>query len=677
MSFIRRPAGSWRRDVPGARWFKADLHIHTIDDRAGGRAKMPAGLYGDPAAPETLTGYARLFLRALVDRGVQVAGLTPHSPRAGDGPETSAVWRIVEEWNDGVDDDGTPFREKVFAVFPGFEPSFLDGKSGLHILFLFDPEIGPERYLKAFDLVMGGVSPWSGNTLQISRKRADQAFDELNDFRQRECPADANGNGSWNYLILAPHIDTEKGLLGSQKAQVLQFFDHGAIAGLELGDNKLPEDTLEKRPWLRKGMETYRQAFFQASDAYGLSTVGRRHAWMKLATPRIEGLRQAFVASDSRVRLGFERGGDGALREVAPPDATLAARPWLREVTIGGGASFFGGETFRLSPDLTCIVGGSMTGKSTFLDGLRVLSGAPLPDDDSVRTNVEARGRNFTAGAVGIAADCPGSDPTAPLGERWPARFFAQNELQRLSQGAGAVEEILARSVPSEIEGIERRGRELRGLDERLSDAARQLDRLDERAAEAEQAHERADSARRALEAFAEAGVERLRRAGREREAWHAAHGSAADLVKALRAVLSSARDLDVPQVASASEGDLASDLALTVAADRGTDRSGCRGCGLLGFRRLRRPRDAYKERSRSSRRSGTRSRGARIRRGEAQGVSGPRPASVAVAALRGGPPRNTPSASEGNGRIRPPARRTTRAGGRAADGVRPCGGRA
>ena len=47
MSFERRPADTWQREIPGARWFKTDLHIHTIDDHPGGRAVLPAGLSGD------------------------------------------------------------------------------------------------------------------------------------------------------------------------------------------------------------------------------------------------------------------------------------------------------------------------------------------------------------------------------------------------------------------------------------------------------------------------------------------------------------------------------------------------------------------------------------------------------------------------------------------------------
>ena len=568
MKFERRATDKWRREVPGARWFKADLHVHTIDDHPGGRAKIPSGLSGDPADPRTLKDYGRRFLRAVVERGVQVVGLTPHSPRAGAGPDTSAVWRIVEEWNEGADDDGVPFRDKVYAVFPGFEPSLNSGQAGLHILFLFDPEIGRDRYLAAFELVMGGVSPWQDGTLQISGKHADGVFNELRKFQEREHAVGEN----WNSLVLAPHIDADKGLLGAQKAQVLQFFDHGAIAGLELGDGKTPEDTLRDRPWLREGMETHLQAFFHASDAYGPGDIGRRHTWVKLASPRIEALRQAFIAGDSRVRIGFERGGDGGLREIAdPPDVTANERPWLREATIRGGAAFFGGreagkprETrFRLSPDLTCIVGGSMTGKSAFLDGLRVHLGAPLPADESIRRQVEARGRDvFAAGSPEIDLDCPGRDPTASSPERWPAQFFAQNELQRLSQEGAAVEDILARLVPPEMAGIGLRRAELQRLDKSLADLARQLANFDEKLADAEQGRRRTEEAKRALAAFSESGVNRLYEAGRKKKQWETA---STEVQMALRPhvqeALLFAREFELPPIngddeaASAEEG--------------------------------------------------------------------------------------------------------------------------
>ena len=560
MAFTRGDAASWHREVPGARWFRADLHVHTIDDHPGGRAKLPAGVNGPFAAADTLTAYARRFLQSAAGRGVQVLGLTPHAIRAGEVVETSAVWRIVEEWNGGLDDDGVPFREKVYAVFPGFEPSFEQGKSGLHLLFLFDPEIGRKHYFKAFDLVMGATpSPWSDDQLQLSSKSAEEAFRELRNFH-----AEANKDRDatqWNYVTLAPHIDNDKGLLGAQKAQVLQRFEHRAVAGLELGDDRLAADAEKDRPWLRDGMSRHRQAFFHASDAYVVDDVGRRCTWFKLARPRIESLRQAFIASDSRIRIAYARNADGSLREISdPPDVTVHERPWLKAVTVTGSASFLGGSggegnCFEFSPDLTCIIGGSMTGKSTLLDGLRVHVGAPLPPDEGIAKDVQARGRDrFLGGSPEIALECPGQAPTASPHERWPAVFYAQNELQHLARDPDAVQGILARLSPEETDGILDREKRLTGLDEELTKVAARLAKLDDDLSEAEQARERCRNAAEELAAFSDAGITDLHRASREWRNWQDAEEAAAELAGGLKRLLQSAESLDAPGIDEHSE---------------------------------------------------------------------------------------------------------------------------
>ena len=519
---------------------------------------MPAGVNGPPGSEETIAACARRFLQGAVRQGVRVLGVTPHSPRAGDGPETSAVWRIVEEWNGGIDDDGRPFRDKLFAVFPGFEPSFKQGRAGLHLLFLFDPEIGRDRYLKAFDLAMGGASPWRGNELQLSNRNAEEAFRDLREFHRRESPKVQDGWRQWSYIVLAPHIENEKGLLGAQKAQVLELFQHGEVAGLELGDEKLPEDTVAKRPWLQEGMAEHRQAFFHGSDAYSVDDVGKRHTWLKLASPRIEALRQAFIAHDSRMRIAYERKADGSLSKIPdPPDVTVSRRPWLKSVTVAGGASFFraddGGESecrFDLSPDLTCIIGGSMTGKSTFLDGLRVHVEAPMPPDDGLRGQVEARGKDgFLAGSPAITLDCPGQDPTAPHHQRWPAVFHAQNELQRLAQEPEAVEDMLARlAAPAETHDIRAREERLRSLDGELGRVAKRLAKLDEDLADAEQACERSRKAADELAAFADAGIGDLHHASRDLHRWREFADAARALASDLDRVRTSAESLDLPE---------------------------------------------------------------------------------------------------------------------------------
>ena len=552
MVFERQPSESWPKQIPGARWYKVDLHVHTIDDYAGGRVVMPDGLSGNPQDPQALSGYARRFLQGAVANGVQAVGLTPHSPRVGAGPDTSAVWKIVEEWNFGQDDDGVPFREKVFAVFPGFEPSLNNGSGGLHLLFLFDPEIGQQSYQTLFDVVMGGVPAWDNETLQMSAKAAEDAFKEIGRFHRSEC-------ADWRYIVLAPHIDASKGLFGAQKAQVLKLFSHGELAGLELGDEKLPEDTFQKRPWLLDGMRAYHHAFFHGSDAYSIEEIGRRHTWMKLATPRIEALRQAFVASDSRMRIGFIRDGDGKLTTIPnPPDVTRDHRAWLKSVTVRSRSSFFspgiGADEpqltrFDFSPDLTCVIGGSMTGKSTLLDGLRVYVGAPDPDDNLIREQVRHRGKNsFLLGSEEIELEVPGSDPAASPHDRWPARFFAQSELQRLAD-AGSIEQLLARLVPDEALEIEERKLSLEELDKQISDAARGLVDLDEKLAVAEEDLSRADQAKNDLDAFEGAGVNKLLDLGRQRQTWNGTSQDGNETESAIDAALDSARSLSCPEI--------------------------------------------------------------------------------------------------------------------------------
>jgi hypothetical protein len=140
--FIRQTSQKWHDEVPGSRWFKADLHIHTLDDHPNPSLVCPAGVT-DPVNEQHIETYARAVLKSAAQRGVEVLGLTPHAPCAGTEDRTSVVWHIVHMWNTGSDDDGVLFRDKIYAVFPGLEPNFRDGSNGLHLLLLFDPEIGP------------------------------------------------------------------------------------------------------------------------------------------------------------------------------------------------------------------------------------------------------------------------------------------------------------------------------------------------------------------------------------------------------------------------------------------------------------------------------------------------------------------------------------------------------
>lgn len=549
----------WGREIPGARWFKADLHIHTIDDHADGRAEVPVDIGGDNQSPAALSEYSCRFLQGAVDRGVQVLGITPHSPRIGDSDGASAVWQIVDEWRTGRDSSGTPFRDAIYAIFPGFEPSFPDGKSGLHLLFLFDPEIGRNRFMKAFDMVMGGESPWPNGSgkLKTSSLHAADAIERLGKFHKGEHGGTRVPGRTWEYLVLAPHIESEKGLLGALKAQVLERFPHAEVAGLELGDNRLPEDVTNHKKWLRDLAARHNQSFFHGSDAYKVDDIGRRYTWIKISSPRIAALRQALIAGHSRTRLGHERDADGALSAASKtPDGLANGRPWLRTVTVSGVASFFGSDDghgectrFDFSPDLTCIIGGSMTGKSTLLDGLRVHTEAQLPQDSGIREQVEARGRGrFLAGSPEVTLDCPGRDPTAPPCERWPAVFYAQSELQRLAESP-EIMGILSRLAASEKDRISMIEEDLDGVDGDLSRNAKLFADISDRLADAEQAYERSRLAAEEIAALSDAGIADLARASAEAHQWRESAATVSGLEGKLADLAGAVAEYDVPQI--------------------------------------------------------------------------------------------------------------------------------
>lgn len=520
--FVRVPVPRWHEDVPGSRWFRADLHLHTLDDAAGNATwNVPSGISGNVSDAITRKAYVRAFLKAAVAAEIEVLGLTPHSAHITGHSSISSAWEIVEAWQSELDDDGTPFREKIYAVFPGFEPCVLNGSSGIHLLCLFDPEIGKDDYLKAFTLVTGGQEVWRGGQYHVSPLKADDVFDQLRQLQKR-----SNG---WDFVWVAPHAFGDKGLIQSLKGELLESFEHDSVVALELGDNELPEDELEKRSYLKEGMLKYRHCFLHASDAYRLTPaaqtaavpvesvpkrkwIGYRHSFLKLAAPRIEALRQAFLSADSRMRLAYARDPGGALTYAtnSPREPDLS-RPWLRSVTVGSGVAFFCApqpQTFRFSPDLTCVIGGRMTGKSTLLDGLRVHCKADMPTDGKLVADVHERARKFSVGDPAITLDIVGpAAATLSPRERWPARFYTQRELQRIAEDQDSIRQILFRLMPGGFGALEKDLDAITQFDRGLAESATTIKSARGDVAEKEQAFSTADHAKNALKQFEDAGV--------------------------------------------------------------------------------------------------------------------------------------------------------------------------
>jgi PHP family Zn ribbon phosphoesterase len=94
-------------------------------------------------------------------------------------------------------------------------------------------------------------------------------------------------------------------------------------------------------------------------------------SWIKMASPSIEGLRQAFLDWESRIRLNS--------------DPKLAAHTELIAVSWAGG--LLDGQCLRFNECLNVLVGGRGAGKSTLIESLRYAFDLPPKGDEARRTH--------------------------------------------------------------------------------------------------------------------------------------------------------------------------------------------------------------------------------------------------------------------------------------------------
>lgn len=507
------PTERWHNEVPGTRWFLADLHLHTLDDPY---VALPAGIEGERHDPAVLRAYAERFLDSAVAQGIEVLGLTPHAAYIQAG--ISAAWTIVETWESGHQaSSGRAYRDLIYAVYPGFEPSFTDGNNGIHLIFLFDRTVGKERYFNAFSAIMDGRPAYDGKNLNQTLKTPKQAFAAL-DARL------SIGKGC--YLVIAAHPLQRNGLLARSGHHIADLAG-GHIQAAELRWDKTLEEDLATDGKLRHAFDKGRIALYHSSDAITLAdsgtapaerALGHRFALLKLAKPSLEALRQAFLGRESRLRSPYLRDASGQF--ILDPNLPVplpqgpGARPWIREISVQGGTSFLREQTFRLSPDLTCIIGGSMTGKSTLLDGLRLILGGEqdMPDQATpVGRDALARARNvFLSGGALVELESPAGDLSRAVAERFACRFFSQGELKSLANDDAGIEHLLFHLVPGRGAKLIAQRDMLRDLDRRIADAVPRLIRLQGQVAEAEQEYQRTAAARDAMKQFEQAGTAAL-----------------------------------------------------------------------------------------------------------------------------------------------------------------------
>lgn len=181
-----------------------------------------------------------------------------------------------------------------------------------------------------------------------------------------------NKSGQWAAAIVAAHVAGKGGLLKTLKGQarVSTWQCDDLLACALPGSVKDAPDDI-RNILLNKDGEHKRErpvSIINAQDISGPDDVAKPGStcWIKMSEVSVEGLRQAFLDSDSRIRLASDPQPDD--------HAELTTLQW------NGG--FLDGASVHFNSNLNVLVGGRGTGKSTVIESLRYVLGLnPMGSD--------------------------------------------------------------------------------------------------------------------------------------------------------------------------------------------------------------------------------------------------------------------------------------------------------
>ena len=447
-----------------SRFHNCDLQVHTPADRQQ--------LYGNVGGREPNQSFARTLMEAHANVGVEVIAVTDHN-------------RV--DWYPALSEAG---QEYGVSVFPGLEVSV----NGCHLLLLWD------RSQEGYELAQRFLQTlWPPGELPFYENGDPKpvALGQVLEVAGRAAEHRA--------LVLAPHT-TAKGI-GIFAKGVCRNHVEVAQSGFVLGFDVMGDKQADVLKNPKAVFGNVPPSWFISGDVRSLDQVGRRTMYLKLSpAPTLEGIRQAFLMPDTRLR--FPQILQSEWAHVSGAQFLASPRPsWPRieSVKIEGG--FHSGLSAEIAPGLNALIGGKGTGKSTLIEIIRYVldGGEPIVVDGHSN-----RRSNFRANAeawIGIvnAQDEPytihrsgdesparllrdGHDTEVDVRRRFEVTVFGQRELQELASRTELLREFVASQVGAKwesalkieseiVSGLQSAERELSQIE---SDLERMQEFLDE-----------------------------------------------------------------------------------------------------------------------------------------------------------------------------------------------------
>ena len=336
---------------PWAYWVRAALQVNPYEYKGN---PSPSKKY--PSEP----AYNAALLDACVKEGITLLAVTDHwSAVSGAGLISDAKMRGI-------------------VALPGFEANTSEG---IHLLVIFENGTN----LEDITLAIGACGLEPGDPHAVANK---SYFDIVAEMAKRGAlviPAHVNvANSGLLHRVVGKPLER---MVKNQDILALGVTPSAPLAGEQ-------REVLSNKPPFRRKHPLVAIHADDITSPEALATEGGS-SWFKMSEPSLAGLMHALRTPQTRVSL---------------KDPASTSRVLLREISWTGG--FMNGQTIPISEDLTALIGGRGTGKSTIIESLRyVLDISPIgeaaqKDHKDVVTNVL-----HTATTISLVVDVFSPEP--------------------------------------------------------------------------------------------------------------------------------------------------------------------------------------------------------------------------------------------------------------------------
>lgn len=295
------------KNKSGAKFFRTDLHIHT-----------------PKSSDYKVTTSFKEIVRVAIEKKLDIIAITDHNSVDG-------CYEVIRA-----------AKGSKLVVLPGVEITVLGGEKAIHILAIFDCGTTQEKINDVLARVGIGTE-----------KHGKQ--DALTDKSLFDVLAEIQSAGG---LAIAAHVDETHGILEEMKGQQRKkVFLDPRLSGFQIVNP-------ERIKYLNDVCESYGRkptVCIQASDAHSLEEIGRKVTRLKMDNPCIEGLRQALLDPESRIRPDEEQ--------------FLKSYPSIVSLSVNGG--FLDKLDIQFNKNLNCLIGGRGAGKTTLIELIRYCLDTP------------------------------------------------------------------------------------------------------------------------------------------------------------------------------------------------------------------------------------------------------------------------------------------------------------